>query len=154
MQKITKPSPPIFSKENPSLSIPIKKKRKLKKKFQLKPTVNIQTSTKPKLQLLGPLRRRSRFQVPLFENTGVLFLKKNQKQVEKENDRKITSVDVHRKGLIRKLNSKTSDISKKQRFKNKFKKKLKIKLEDSVPCFQEIPTIEREIQDITRDTEK
>jgi NMD protein affecting ribosome stability and mRNA decay len=81
---------------------------------------------------------------PMFEQSDILFLSKPMATGEKENERKIISVDISKKRQDRLNNSKTTDIKKKM-FKKKKKKTLKLRLRKSIKTIYEVPTFDREL---------
>jgi hypothetical protein len=83
----------------------------------------------------------------MFQQSDVLFLSKPLKKDEKENKRKMISVDISNERKGRTVNSKTLD-TKKKIFKRKFKKKLKLVLRKSIKTIYEVPTLDRELNEI------
>lgn len=91
--------------------------------------------------------------LPLFDQNGVLFLSKPLKTDEKENKRKMNSVDISNERKKRYLNSKTADVGKKV-FKKKIKKRLKLNIGKSIRSICEIPTIDRQTQAVDADAKQ
>lgn len=121
-------------------------------KFNLKSDENLKTTTRVKIDETTQAQKKKKL-VPLFEQSSVLFLSKPLKTNEKENKRKIISVDISNERKKRYLNSKTVDMGKKV-FKRKIKKKLKLNIRKSIRTIHEIPTHDREAREIEVDSKK
>ena len=116
-------------------------------KFNLKIDKNLKTSTKVEIKEKDSQKKGK--VPPMFEQSDVLFLSKPLKKVEKENKRKLVSVELSKNRKERKLASKTTDVAKKI-FRRK--KKLKLKLKESVVTIQEVETIDRQLKAILEES--
>ena len=86
----------------------------------------------------------------MFDNSDILFLQKSLKKEISESKRVIISVDISEERAQKMNNSKTLEPDKNM-FKRKIRKKLKLNLNKFKKSIKEIPTIDRELQEITED---
>ena len=147
----------IESKENTtSDSFQVEKPKTKKEKpsfpfnFDINSQESIQTLVKPSYEDESN-ENQSESLIPLFDNSDILFLQKPRKKEISESKRVIISVDISEERAQKMNNSKTLEPDKNM-FKRKIRKKLKLNLNKFKKSIKEIPTIDRELQEITEDT--
>ena len=143
----------MLKKKQTKLKIGKKKKRCIfKKKFNLKIDKNLKTNTKVDLKIEKRNKNELNF-FPMFDHSDILFLSKPVNKEEKENKRKLASVDISNERKERIINSKTQDVGKKIH-KRQIRKKLKLNIRKSIRIIEEIPTFDREIKEIKLEAQK
>jgi hypothetical protein len=149
----------IESKENTttdSIHVPKPDQKKEKPSFPFNFNINseesIQTFVQPTHEE-EPRENNLESIIPMFDNSDILFLQKPLSKETSEKKRVIISVDISEERAEKINNSKTLEPDKKM-FKRKIRKKLKLNLNTFKKSIKEIPTIDRELQEITEDAER